>query len=100
MANGEDAFRRTMASKDAIDALKAYRVYKGLIEDGWESDKAFLVAFMGVHILNTGLKPLPKPDPPFSLTALYSIGKEALSNIQALHKEVETDMAFLKKDIR
>ena len=69
----------TLKSKAALDAIEALRVYQELIESGWPHDKAFQVAFLGVQLIFIpGMKPVPEPDPPFSLPALYRRSKKPI----------------------
>lgn len=101
MSNGVDNFEETMKSKVALDAVKHFRLYKELIENRWPSDKAFQVAFMGIPLFFIpGLKPLPEPDPPFSLPALYQAVKKAHSHVSALKESIEDDLTFLDTFIR
>jgi hypothetical protein len=97
MSNGLDSFEKTMKSKAALDALNAVREYDKLIAAGWPKEKAFQVAFMGVHILfDPRIKPLPEPDPPFSLEGLYQVVKEVQSHVSNLQRDVADDLAFLE----
>ena len=106
MSNGNDRdpmkpYRDAARSKAAIEAAKAYRKYQQLIENGWPSDKAFQVAFLGVMLLFIpGLKPLPEPDPPFALDGLRDALKSAHSDVKVLLKDIETDLAFLEGRMR
>jgi hypothetical protein len=92
-----DNLENTLKSKAVLELLEAFRVYQELIENGWPPDKAFQVAFMGVQLIFIpGMKPLPEPDPPFSLPALYQAVKEAHSHVSSLKESIEADLAFLE----
>ena len=101
MSNSDDTFQRTMQSKAALDAASAVKLYMELVENGWPSDRAFQVAFMGIKLTCIpGLKPLPEPDPPFALSSLYEAVKVAHANVSALKIRVEDDLKFLHGLIR
>ena len=99
MSEFERDFQNTMRSKAALDAARAVEKYNELIKDGWPKEKAFLVAFMGVHVLFIpGVKPIPRPDPPFfSVRELYKSVEKAHSHVSQLKKNIETDLVFLKQ---
>ena len=96
--NGEERFRDVAKSKMALDAARSYRHFIELLEDGWPRDKAFLVAFMGVYLLDIpGLKPLPEPDPPFATESLVAALEVAHKRVSLLLKDIEGDIEFIQK---
>lgn len=95
-SHGAELFGRVMRSKAALDAAHSYKRYKELLDAGWDSDKAFLVAFMGVHLLEIpGLKPVPEPDPPFELASLRSAVKDARGHVARLLDSIDQDLKLL-----
>lgn len=98
MAIGEDRFDDVAKSKKALDAAKSYRRYMELLQDGWSRDKAFLVAFMGVHLLEIpGLKPRPEPDPPFATESLVAALEVAHKRVSLLLEDIQSDIAFIRQ---
>jgi len=96
--NGEERFNDVAKSKTALDAARSYRRFMAMLEDGWPRDKAFQVAFMGVHLLEIpGLKPLPEPDPPFATDSLVSALQVAHKRLSLLLEDVESDIEFVQK---
>ncbi|WP_419176713.1 hypothetical protein [Desulfosediminicola sp.] len=97
----EERFHKTMKSKAALDAAAAVKQYHSLITAGYSPKDAFLVAFLGIHLLSIpGVKPLPEPDPPyFTLSSLYNAVKEAHANVNLLKKEIEVQLDYLERCI-
>jgi hypothetical protein len=96
--HAEERFDRVMKSKAALDLMESIRTYDGLIAEGWPADKAFMVAFMGIMVWHVpGLKPIPRPDPPyFSVASLYKAAQQAEADIAAYHREFSAQLEFLK----
>ncbi len=93
----EDIFSKLAKSKAALDALKAFQTYQELIAQGWPSDKAFLVAFMGIQIFfSPEIKPIPKPCPYFKASSLYEVVKEAYTDVSNLKLHIEKGLKYLK----
>jgi hypothetical protein len=96
--NGEERYNDVVKSKAALDAARSYRRFMELLEAGWSREKAFQVAFMGVHLLEIpGLKPVPEPDPPFEAESLVAALQVAHERVSLLLKDIEADMAFIQK---
>ncbi len=53
---------------------------------------------MGIRLFHIpGLKPVPEPDPPFSIESLYTVVKDAYANVSELRTEIKNDLDFLEK---
>jgi len=96
--SAEETFEKTMKSKAVLDLMESIETYDKLIAEGWPRDKAFMLAFMGIAVLHIpGMKPIPRPDPPyFSVAALYQAAQQAESAIAAYHRHFTAKLKSLE----
>jgi hypothetical protein len=101
--NSHDAihdFEQTMKGKAAIDAARAYKLYLQLIKNGHDPQKAFLIAFTGLKIIDIpGIQPVPEPDPPLKVRALYQSLQEVHTNVVRLEASIKAELKFFEPKI-
>ncbi len=93
MANAEDTFKRTMKTKAALDLFRAFKRFQDLLEDGVDSQTAFLQAFWGIYYVTL---PIPRPDYVGTIGELHKEMIDAHAHLSQLTKESEGALTYIK----
>ena len=93
-------FKQVLNGKAAIDAAKAYKFFLQLVKNGHDRQKAFLIAFTGLKIIDIrGIQPVPEPDPPLKVRALYQSLQEVHTNVVRLEASIKAELKFFEPKI-
>ncbi len=94
MANAEDTYKRTMKTKAVLDLFRSFKRFQDLLENGVDSQTAFLQAFWGIYYVTV---PIPRPDYIGTIGELHKEMTKAHAHLSKLTKESEGALTYIKK---